>query len=158
VDTSILAVDKHDLDNEWVGHCTLVMKWTERAVRAKREWDRAKNQLELVRAELNLDMRGKPSKYGLPTKPAEKHFESAIVAERSYRDAQKRVINTKFRSDLAQGVVNGLEHRKRTLENLVRLHLSGFYSEPKAGSDEKEEMELAKKRVLRRKGKRRSSK
>ena len=55
-----IKIDKHNLDVEWMNHAVLFIEWAEKEVEAQFEKDKAKERLDLVKAELDSRIRSDP--------------------------------------------------------------------------------------------------
>lgn len=131
-----IKINKHDLDNEWVEQPELCLKYSDAHAQAEYDLAKAKEQLEVVRAQLDSRIReaaanrvvnGKPD----PEKVTEAVVNNRIVLDRDYRTAlaiyhEKQ----KAASMLKSAAITFATSRKEALENLVRLHLGNYYSKP----------------------------
>jgi hypothetical protein len=129
---SLIEVDENQLDREWINQPKLFMKFALMLAKAKRSHAEAKANVDTVEAELNLLVRSQPVTYGIGTKVTEAVIASVVVSQSQYKEATKRLIQAKYRMDMIQAVVDALDHRKRTLENLVVLHSQNYFSTPRA--------------------------
>jgi len=148
---SFLDIDEHRLDEEWIGQAKLYGHWASNAASARRKMDEAKSNLELVQAELDLEVRNNPEKFDL-SKVTENVVKSAILQDSRHVGAQKKVNDARYDHDVAQAAVSALEHRKYALQNLVSLFLSSYYAEPKSPKGRKDEVEEMTKQNVRRRG------
>jgi hypothetical protein len=137
-----LSIDELALDKEWLGQPNLYLNYATKLADSKRRLDEAKNHLEVVTAELDRSIRLNPVEFGIP-KITEGAVSSMISIQSVYQAAQKEVIEAKHEVAIHDAAVTAIEHRKKALENLVTLHLAGYYSEPKARQGDKQQMEMA---------------
>jgi len=151
MDDSFLDIDEHRLDEEWIGQPKLFGHWARKAASARRKMDEAKSNLELVQAELDLEVRTNPEKFDL-SKVTENVVKSAILQDTRYVGAQKKVNDARYDHEVAQAAVSALEHRKYALQNLVSLFLSSYYAEPRSPKGRKDEVEEMTKQNVRRRG------
>jgi hypothetical protein len=151
LDWSVLDVDENELVEEWVNQPRNIGKFIREQADARYELDVAKSNLDLVRAKLDLNIRENPEEYDLP-KVTEASIAGAITLQDEFQKAQKKVTTIKHRVDLLQGVITGLEHKKRALEKLVDLHMQDYYSTPKAKGENKEAMEDMETSAMLRRG------
>lgn len=142
----LLDIDEDRLDQEWIGHMRLAMEMIEAEADARKELSELKAQAEVskdelkkVKAELYLQMRATPSEFDLPEKPSETTLESAVLTNSRYKDALNAcyrigtwIVESQHKFDLCQGRVYVCRDRKEALQDLVKLHLTGFHSEPRA--------------------------
>ncbi len=149
-----IRIDEFALDKEWVNAPRLYFRYAAKHANAKREWDEAKTELELVKAELDQKIRIHPESFGVE-KITEKVVESAIIREKSHHQAVDAVRACRYRADMYSAAVSGMEFRKPALEGLVKLLLADYYSKPKAPKGAEEEVHRMEKRIVRGKGRQR---
>ena len=65
---------------------------------------------------------------GFDKKPTEAAIEAYIGMDSDYIDGQKQLADLNYNINLFQAARQGLEHKKRAIEGLERLHLAGYYS------------------------------
>ena len=145
----LLEIDEMRLDQEWKDHSDRFAYFGQKQAESRSEWEQAKAKLEVVKAELDLAIRKNPENYGLP-KVTESVIASAIVTQPSYQETQQAVIEAKHAMDVYAVAVEAFEHRKKSLENLVSLHLSNYYAAPKAPAGKQEEVDEMRKKSIRR--------
>lgn len=136
----LLSIDELALDREWLEQPSNYLKASRQLADAKQVLDAAKNELEVVKAEQYRAILTYPERYGL-AKTTEAAIASAIPLQKAYQEAQREVIRARHDVDVRAAVVTAMEHRKKALENLVSLHLSGYYSDPKAKREDAEYVE-----------------
>lgn len=149
LDKSFVEIDELQLDKEWIGQPRVYLEFAEMCADAQRDWDIAKSELEMVRAELDTAIRSDPESYGLG-KVTEKGVENAIPAQTEYQDAVREVIRAKHKRDVMAAAVTALDHRKKALEKLVDLQLSGYFATPRASASSREAVEDMGRRNVRR--------
>jgi hypothetical protein len=124
-----LTIDRYALDDEWVKQPTVFMEWSEHYAQAILERDRAKEKLDLIRAEIDADVRTNPEKYDLQ-KITESAISSAIIQTKEYGDAMNIYIEAVKFVNILGGAKDALNHKKAALENLTRLYLENYYAKP----------------------------
>ena len=144
------TIDPHNLDEEWVGQPKMYYQYAAELADAKQDLGEAKSDMEVVRAELDLKIRRDPDAYDIP-KVTESIISSTIATQKEYQEAQDQVIVSKHRVDILEAAVSSLDHRKTALVKLVDLHLSSYYSSPRASGGTKEAMDEVEKKAVRRK-------
>lgn len=128
---SDVSIDKDNLEEEWILHSSLYLYYSTQYAKATFQKDQAKSELEWITAELDLEIRSNPRKYGFPSKPTEGGIKNTIIVNKKYQEASEK-FNKKTRLfNVLTGVKTALEHRKHALGNLVALKIGGFYSEPR---------------------------
>lgn len=127
-------IEEDALDLEWLDQPSLMMKYAIAAADARAELDRAKERLDIVVAQLDREIRAKPSKFGID-KVTEAVVEHTILLQPKRQEASNAVIKAKYESDMAYNAVKSIEARKDALENLVRLHGQQYFAGPKVPRD-----------------------
>jgi hypothetical protein len=121
-----LQIDKYGLDDEWAKQAHLFHHWSIILAEAEMVRDKAKENIDLVKAELDLAIRSDPSKFGLE-KITESAVNSAIVTDKKYRLVLDDYNQLKYNHKIIQSAIESLNHKKYALDNLVRLFLSEYY-------------------------------
>ena len=128
-----LQIDHDALDVEWLRQASLFMKYAIEATEARTKLDRAKERLDVVRAELGMIVRNELAKTG--GKTTEAVVNSAIIQKSAYQDATEDVIQKKYDMDLLISAVKAFDQRKDALENLVRLQGQQYFAGPSEPRD-----------------------
>ena len=152
---SDFQIDRYRLDDEWVKQPDLFRRYAEALADAKREYEEAKNDANLVRAEIELAMRKEPEKYDLP-KITEGMIKAALDAADEMKEVEQKTIDARHKVGVLEAAVTALDHRKRALSDLVSLHLADYFSKPVAREDGRERMEEAGKQRVRKSQRRRN--
>ncbi len=141
-------VDRNDLASDWFGHTKVYWGFAEEAVNLKLELDRAEaalkvreDEVKLVDAELYLAIRADPASFGIE-KGTEPEVKACVLVQKKYREAKQAVydatekVNRKEHAyGMAKARVYTMDNKKSTLENVTKLRLSNFWSEPQAPKD-----------------------
>ncbi len=123
---SDVSIDDSILDKEWILHPKLYMKWLEYESVCSNKVDKLKSELELLEATLyNFILKNNEKK------PTEKAIEAEIIANKEFQELNNKLIEAKYEAKIASGAVSAFEHRKKALENLVTLFITGYNAEPK---------------------------
>jgi hypothetical protein len=130
-----IEIDESALDVEWVGHASLMLRYTRTAAESHKEMNLAKARLDYVKARLDKEIRENPDAYGLGTRITEGSISSAIRLSDDFEEANHGLIEKEFEYEVAAGVVRSFDHRKSALENLVRLHGQSYFSGPTVPRD-----------------------
>jgi hypothetical protein len=156
-----LRINKYELESLLETHTDRFMDWGEKYSDAILERDetkvevdidkaKAKDQLEEVRASMDLKIRTNYEYFGLKKAPTEKLVESLITisveiiaAKQKYygimEELGKRMAKAEHNVNVLKVVKEDFEHRKSNLDSLTRLLVGGFYS-AKLPKDLKEEV------------------
>ena len=129
-----LKIDVDSLDVEWADQPTLMLKYTKISAEARMELDEAKENLGVVKAEIDLKIREKPEKFGI-VKLTEAAVQSAIILDEDFGKANSKCLKAAYELEMAQGAVRAVDQRKQALENLVRLHGLQYFAGPKIPRD-----------------------
>jgi hypothetical protein len=139
-----IMIDPDALDVEWGNQASLMMKYARFLANTRMVLDKAKEALDIVKAELDKDIRSNPDRYGLE-KITDKVVENTIPLSQEYKAASERLINAKYEADIAYGAVKSIDARKDALENLVRLHGMQYFAGPSVPRDLSFEMQKHEK-------------
>lgn len=135
-----MAIDESGLDVEWLAQPRLMMKYAQIASETKRKADLKKEELEIVKAQLDSAVRANPEQYGI-VKVTESAIQSAIILQEQYQTISKELIDARYEQDMARYAVQAVGDRKDALENLVRLHAAQYFAGPKIPRDLDKEWE-----------------
>lgn len=139
-----IMIDESALDVEWLDQPRLFLKYAKHLAECRRKLDIAKEELELVKAELDKDIRSNPDKYEL-SKITESVVQNTIVLQKRYIKAVQNLNDVKYEVDIALAAVRAFEQRKDALENLVKLHGQQYFAGPRVPRDITKEWETRQK-------------
>jgi hypothetical protein len=128
---SEIQIDPDNLEEEWINQPSLYLKYSEEYANAVANKDRAKSNLEVVYAKIDARVRVDWDECGFDSKPTEPAIKQYISKNAEYRKAVKKHVMAIREANLMAGVKHSFDHRRKALENLVQLHISGFHSEPR---------------------------
>jgi hypothetical protein len=121
-----LKIDKHNLDEEWLGLPMLYAEWSEKYAQAVLERDREKQRMELVRTELDAKIRSNPDSYGIK-KGTEGEIGNCILQQKEYQESQKKHQDSCYQVNVLSGATEALSHKKAALENITKLFLAAYF-------------------------------
>ncbi len=127
-------IDPDRLEAEWLAQADVVHDYHLKMADAKQSLDEAKDALEIVYAETDMDVRLHPSKHGLAEldkKPTETMIKNAVLLTKAYQTASEEVIRAKYEVNVLEAACTSLEHKKRALENLVVLWSQDYFAAPR---------------------------
>jgi len=143
--------DPFRLDIEWVEQPELF------GIAARLEAEAARNvalmekKRDRVKAELSLEIRQSPRDFDAPTRSGSvtlDTLESIRDLQPKMIEAENVLIEAKFVYDQARGLRQSFDHRKKALEELVRLHGQDYYSAPREPREmSKDEVDSVKERA-----------
>ncbi|MCK9543785.1 MAG: recombination mediator protein UvsY [Novosphingobium sp.] len=125
-----LAIDPSRLDEEWLAHPVVYMKYCNALTDITQERDKQKEKLEVVKAELDRDIRSDPGKFSL-AKITEGAISSALILQPKYKNAQEELNNLTYQVNMIGNAVKAFEHRKKALEAMVDLYINQYWAGPK---------------------------
>ena len=136
-----LQIDFSSLDTDWRDHSILYMEWSEKWVNAVATKDRAKEFLDVTKAEVDKEIR---MSFSGKSKLTETAIASLVITDERYRKAYEQVVKDTENVNLMQVAKSAFEARKKALEGLTQLWVAGYYSTPNMPKEFRKE---AKKRV-----------
>lgn len=140
------TIDIGALDTEWLEQPKLYHKWAGKLAEARLREDEAKQRLELIKANLDKQIREDPDGFEL-LKITEASVAATILKQPEHKKAQKAVNQCRYITNMVQAAVSTLDHRRRALENLVMLHGRDYFSKPTVPEGEAENFKAAARRA-----------
>ena len=134
-DGIVLEIDKHQLDAECLKQPRLYHKYAIELATAKTKLDESESNFKTVKATLDNLIRMNPSSFDLHEKLTEEMIASTIIIQEKYEKAQASITRRQYIVSLLYAMVIGLDHKKNSLENLIKLHGQDYFSAPR--TDEK---------------------
>lgn len=128
-----LEIDKYNLDEELLQQALLYLEWSDAKAQAEQERDKAKEQLDLTRAELDISIRRDPKAFGLE-KITEGAISNIILTQDKYQKAEIVYLEMRYSYNVISGALEALSHKKSALENLVKLFLNNYWAEAERSS------------------------
>lgn len=129
---SYTDVDLSRLEEDFLAQPRLMDRATKGSADAKKDLAELKAEMEVVEAECKRRIRKNPGKYGIVgSRPTKDMIDEALVLHPKYQEINVRVIEAQHKVDVFGGLINTLEHRKRTIEGLITLHGQGYWSKPR---------------------------
>lgn len=119
--------DKFDLDGEAERQSSNYLYWSRKAATARGDRDSARMRYEVRRAELATDFRISPPAGLKVTNDTVCEF---LDANKELRDLRKEWIEADRDYDELNGACKALEMKKSSIDNLIKLHLNNYFSDP----------------------------
>ena len=135
-----LHIDKDSLEECLVEQPELYAKWSIIWADATQERDHAKENLNIVKAELDMKIRKSWDILGYDKKPTDMAITTWICAHDKYRKANFELIQKTHAVNVLEAAKWSFQHRKDALDNLVKLYLNNYYSDSKAVGQEARDM------------------
>lgn len=128
---NIVDINPDRLDEECITHARRTLDACEDEADAKHELAKAKSRLDVIEAQLQIDIRKDPEKFNLPKDLKEAGIKAAVFLHKDYRTASKDVDDSQHQVHLTTAKVSALTEKRRMIERLVELRQIDYYSEPR---------------------------
>lgn len=127
-----IQIDEHALMWECARQPMLFHQYAIMLADAQVERAKAKDELDLVKAQLDESIRADPGKYGLSTdkKPTEAAIAAQVIQEEDYKTANDAYIEAEHEVNKMWAAKDALAQKKSMLESMVRLHLADWNADP----------------------------
>lgn len=125
-----LEINKYDLDTETAKQQELYSKWAKKACEARFQYDKAKAAYEVLRAQVELDIRRNPENYSLP-KITEDTIKAQITVDQRLIDAWDKVLLLKKEASELDAFATAIHDRKKSIEDLIQLFFRDYFAKPK---------------------------
>ena len=126
-----LEIDRDNLELEWQKQSHCYLYYARQSANAIEDQQLAKEEVDLLEAKLDGEIRTNPDDFGIVDKLTEKKVLSAIWQQEEYQKAKSKIIECTKTVNVLRGILTAFDHKKSALENLVKLFLSAYYSETK---------------------------
>jgi len=138
-----VSIDPDSLDTEWLAQPQLMIKYSRISSAARRSYEAAKMDLDIIKAELDQQIRMDPAKFEIP-KLTEGAIQSAILTSKKYKGGMDALHEAAYEMNMASAAVQAIDAKKGALENLVRLHGMQYFAGPKVPRDLSKEWQQRK--------------
>lgn len=139
-DSEFFSPDPSKLAEEWVLQPRLCREYLDKLADARRDHERAKADLDVVSAEISLEIRKNPSSVGLE-KVTDDAVKAAVTSHPRRREAERKLIDARHVMDVVWAASEAIEHKKKALEALVTLSGRDEWAEPRAPKEARSKME-----------------
>ena len=130
-----IKINRFALDTEWEQHPSKFLEWAEKSVEAQFEKDKTKDQLDLVRAQIDLEIR---NGLGEGKKATESAISNLVILDPRYQEASKKYREAVNDAKILDVAKDAFEHKKKALEKMTDLWISGYWSDPKVNKEVKD--------------------
>lgn len=125
-----LGIDPNELDEEVLKQPIFYFQYAEELANAQKARDKAKERLDVTRAEIDTDIRTNSDKYDI-AKITEAVVTNTILLQDDYQQMIEDLSDKNYEVNILQAAVRAFDHRKKALENLVQLHIASYFAGPK---------------------------
>lgn len=133
-----LKIDRYNLELEWERQPQLYVTWAEKHADAILERDRKKELLDLLKAELYMEIVKEHLEKG-DKKPTESMIANLILQHKDFKAASETYLEFKRDAEYLSGAREGMQHKKTALEHLSRLFINSYYADPNIPAKAKED-------------------
>jgi len=128
-----LTIDKHNLDVEWINQSKVFAKWGEELVYAQERTDKAKANLDLIKAQTDSKIRAN----NIGGKTTESQILNMIIQDSEYQKAIVEHIEAKKQEGIIEIARKAFEfQRNKALDRLTDLFLSNYWAEPRGKAEQ----------------------
>ena len=113
-------INQLQLDQELIAQPGLAYQYAQHAAECRKAVDIAQNQLAVIRGTLAASIRQNPEDYDL-TKTTDSIVEQTIPIQTEYQEAYQNLTNAKYNLRMAEAAVTAVDHKKRSMQELVSL-------------------------------------
>lgn len=127
-----LKIDRYNLEEELIRQPQLYMQWAIKSANATIEKEEAKNKLEVVKADIDKEIRSDPERYGFPDgKATEAGVKLQIAKHKRVKRYTKLYLEALRDEKILAEAKTAFHHRKKMLESLVSLNVQLHFAEPR---------------------------
>lgn len=127
---NILAIDKYDLDRETAEQPDLYRKHAKIACQKRFDYDTAKANHEVLKAQIELEVRRDPEKFGL-SRITEDLVKAVVTTDQRLIASTKNLLLLKKESAEYDILTDALQQRKKSIEDLIQLFFRDYFAKPK---------------------------
>ena len=128
-----LTIDKHNLDVEWINQSKVFAEWGEELVYAQERTDKAKANLDLIKAQTDSKIRAN----NIGGKITESQILNMIIQDSEYQKAIVEHIEAKKQEGIIEIAKKAFEfQRNKALDRLTDLFLSNYWAEPRGKAEQ----------------------
>lgn len=137
-----LAIDEHNLLDEWKGQAQLMLDYGIQLADAMQEEDEARAAVEVVKARLDGEIRANPDQFNIG-KVTEATVAATVLGQPEYTVAETRKNGALHATRLLRAAVDAIGHRKSSLQGMTDLFLRQWYADPSTPEQPRELREAA---------------
>lgn len=136
-----LKIEVDALDLEWVRHSHKYMLYNEASARANDIVRKKKNDLEVIDAKLDQEIR--ISSEGAGKKMTADAIKAEILSNDKHITALIEYNDALYQADLCASAVKAMDHKKVALQSLVQLWSGNYFAGPREPRNIKKELGVA---------------
>lgn len=139
------SIEVKQLDVEAVELASLIGGWGEESAECRYQKEALELSLERLESELSLNIRSRPSDYGLGDKPTEGAIKAALKLQPKFQKLEDEIREVTREYWHYENHMKALEVKRRMLEYLGDLHGRLYFAGPKIPRDLLKEVEICRK-------------
>jgi hypothetical protein len=125
-----IKIDQDNLTDEWIKQPSLYLYYAEAHADAVLAKEKASDTIDLVYAQLDSVIRKDWEKH-FDKYPTETAIKNWILMQEKHKIALEKYHKISHTVNVLAAAKTAFDHRRKALENLVSLLITGFHSEPK---------------------------
>jgi hypothetical protein len=138
-----VAVNKDELEIDLEKLSSQYLYWSRFDVEAKEEKEKAEQRLEVIKAQVDSDVRTNPAKFGMD-KATETAIRNVVVLSAVVQAAESEVIKATKNARLLTSAISSFDKKASALGHLVDLWKNGYYSSKGVSKEMREGIEHKK--------------
>jgi len=135
-----LAIDLSSLEKNLKNQAEHVMKYGKLWAERTKERDRQKENLALIDSDIDKDARKNWEKNFPKIKLTETVVRGYVVDTDKHKEANNTLLDLNEEVNILSIAKLAFEHRKKALEGLVSLYISGYWADPKVSKQNFDEI------------------
>lgn len=120
-----LSVNPRNLEESWVSLPETVKVWNSTLADALEVQYKAENKLELVKAQVSINVRKNPQDYGFP-KVTEDQIKALVINDKGVQEAEDALLVAKVEVKQLQAIVDALDVKRSALKYMSELTVTGY--------------------------------
>ena len=141
------TIDKYNLDLEWEKQPQLYGKYAKAHAKAIAERDRIWQKRKVTKAEQMLSILNFYNDQGIK-KPTDPALDAEIRTSKEHKQVSEELIDANEKVALMDAAKWAMQQKRDALENMVKLHLAGYWADPKIPQEAKEQSDEKTRRRL----------
>lgn len=132
-----LKINSNLMEKELEKQPLLYMEYAEQHADAILEKEKAKQRIDLLYIEIDLEYRTDREVHWGAKRPTEKEIEGKVLSDPRYVEAQRNYSQMCHNVNVLAGAKEAISQKKAILGNIVAMKIAGLYSTPKPMGDQK---------------------
>lgn len=126
-----VSIDAEALDVEWINQPRIYMKWAKLASLAEDAMKKAKENIDFVDSTNDKEFRN----MNTGVKFTEAMVKAYVETHKLHEEATNKFHDAVYKYNICNNAVRAMDHKKTSLENLVRLWGGAYFAGPKEPRD-----------------------